>query len=98
MSWWAIGVLAAGAYGAKVVGLVVGSRVPFLARMDRLLAVLPIAVLAAVAIVLTFDGGRRLTLDARAAGVAAGAIAAWRRAPFVVVVVTAACVAALIRL
>ncbi len=98
MSWWAIGVLAAGAFGAKSVGLLIGTRVSFLSRMDRLLAALPIAVLAAVVIVLTFDGGRRLALDARAAGVVAGGIAAWRGAPFVVVVVTAACVAAFIRL
>lgn len=98
MSWWAIAVLALGAYGAKAVGLIVGPRVAFLSRMDRLLAVLPIAVLAAVVIVLTFDGGRRLALDARAAGVLAGGLVAWRRAPFVVVVVTAAGVAALIRL
>jgi hypothetical protein len=45
----------------------------------------------------TFAGDQRLVLDARAAGLAVAVIATWRRAPFVVVVVAAAVVTALVR-
>ena len=45
----------------------------------------------------TFSTGNELVLDARAAGVGAAAIAAWRRAPIIVVIVLGAAVTALIR-
>jgi len=45
----------------------------------------------------TFTIDRSLVLDARAAGVAVAAVAAWRRAPFPVVIVLAAVVTATIR-
>jgi hypothetical protein len=45
----------------------------------------------------TFGGDRALTLDARVLGVAAAAIAIWRRAPMLLVVVVAAAVTALAR-
>lgn len=97
MSWLAIGVLAAGAYVAKFAGLVLGPRLTVVRRFDAWLALLPVATLAALVVVQTFDGGRRLVLDARALGVAVGAIAAWRRLPFAVVVLVAATVTASIR-
>ncbi|MDP9326809.1 MAG: AzlD domain-containing protein [Actinomycetota bacterium] len=56
------------------------------------------ALLAALVAVNTFGGGdRALTLDARVLGVAAAAIAIWRRAPMLLVVVVAAAVTALAR-
>ncbi|MCU1353269.1 MAG: hypothetical protein JWM05_2478, partial [Acidimicrobiales bacterium] len=41
--------------------------------------------------------GHHLVIDARAAGVAAAIVAAWRRAPFPVVIVVGAAVAAAVR-
>jgi hypothetical protein len=97
MSWTAILFLAAGAYGFKAIGLLVLG--PRAARGPALQAVrlLPPALLSALVVVQTFGLDRALVLDARVAGVAAGAIAAWRRAPFIVVVTLAAAVTALIR-
>jgi hypothetical protein len=97
MSWSAILVLAGGAYGCKLVGLVVGERLAATPTVERVLALLPPALLAALVVVQTFDGGRTLVLDARAAGVAVGALAVWRRAPFIVVVTLAAATTALVR-
>jgi hypothetical protein len=48
-------------------------------------------------VVLTLEEAGRLVVDARAAGVASGALAAWRKAPLIVVVLTAMGVTAVIR-
>ena len=55
------------------------------------------ALLAALVAINTFGAGRSLVLDARVLGVAAGAIAIWRRAPVLLVVVIAAAVTAAAR-
>ena len=76
-----------------------GARQPSApSAIDRLAALLPAALLAALVVVSTFDGGRRLVLDARLIGVLAAAIALWRRATFIVVVLVAAAATALVRL
>ena len=97
MSWWVIGVLAAGAYGFKVGGLVLLGGVRLPAWLVRCVALLPAALLAALIVVGTFGADRALVLDARAAGVGVAAVAAWRRAPFPVVIVLAAVVTAALR-
>ena len=97
MSWAALLALGAGAYALKVVGLVVlGPRASAGAAL-RLTALLPAALLPALVAVQTFGDGRSLVLDARVAGVAIGAFAVWRAAPFAVVVVLAAATTALLR-
>jgi hypothetical protein len=97
VSWAAIAALAAGAYGFKMLGAVVlgGRQLPD--RLVRVVALLPAALVSALIVVATFGADRALVLDARAAGVGVGAIAAWRRAPFPVVIVLAAAVTATIR-
>lgn len=65
--------------------------------LSRLATLLPAALLAALVAVSTFDGGRRLALDARAVGLVAAAIALWRKQTFVVVVLAAAAATALTR-
>jgi branched-subunit amino acid transport protein len=89
--------LAAGAYAFKVAGLViVGSRrLP--PALERCLALVPAALISALVVMNTFSTGNDLVLDARAAGVTAAAIAAWRRAPLIVVIVLGAAVTALVR-
>lgn len=89
--------LAAGAYAFKVLGLVVlgGRHVP--ARFERCLALVPAALLSALIAKDTFSAGMELVVDARAAGVGVAAIAAWRRAPLVVVIALGAIVTALVR-
>jgi hypothetical protein len=61
------------------------------------LVLLPAALFGALVVVSTFGGDRALVVDARVAGVAAAAIAVWRRAGFVVVVLVAAATTALVR-
>lgn len=97
MSWWFIFALAAGCYGCKVVGLVVfgGRTLPPIA--GRCLALIPAAMISALIVLNTFANGHDLTVDARAAGVGAAVVAAWRKAPFIVVIVVGAAVTAVVR-
>ena len=90
MSWAVLGVIAGGAYLFKVAGVMLSTRMRGSERAQAGLLLLPPALLTALILVWTFDGGERLVLDARAVGVAVGGIAAWRKAPFVVVVLLAA--------
>lgn len=97
MSWTAIAILAAGAYGLKVGGLILlgGWRPP--TRVASIIPLLPVALLAALVVVQTFADGRELTLDARAAGMLVATAAVLLRAPFPVVLVSAAVVTAGLR-
>ncbi|MGY6500899.1 MAG: AzlD domain-containing protein [Acidimicrobiales bacterium] len=97
MSWWLIGVLAAGAYGFKAVGLLAFDARPPSPRIVAGLALLPPALLGALIVVQTVAVDTSIQLDARVVGVAAGGLVAWRRAPFLVVLVVAAAVTALVR-
>jgi branched-subunit amino acid transport protein len=97
VTWTLVLALAAGAYAFKVAGLVIiGSRrLP--PALERCLALVPAALVSALVVMNTFSTGNELVLDARAAGVTAAAIAAWRRAPLIVVIFLGAVVTALVR-
>lgn len=97
MSWWTIIGLAAGAYGFKALGLFAFDARPPSPRLLEALRLLPPALLGALVVVQTVALGDELVVDARLAGVAAGGYAAWRKAPFVVVLVVAAAVTAGVR-
>ena len=99
MTWTIVAVLAAGVWGQRLLGMFVGGRV--LARqpaLGRLATLIPAAVVMAVIVQLTVGSGTRLELDARAVGMGVAGLMVWRKAPFVVVVATAAVVTALVRL
>lgn len=97
MSWASILLLAAGAYAFKVLGLVVlgGRELP--APVSRAVGLLPAALLPALIAVQTLTTDHRWVLDARAAGVGAAVLAAWRKAPFPLVILLGAAVTALVR-
>ena len=97
MTWTLVLVLAAGAYSFKVIGLIVIGRRQLPAPLERCLALIPAALIAALIVNDTFADGHDLVFDARAAGVAAAAVAAWRRAPLIVVILVGAVVTAAIR-
>ena len=97
MSWAAVLTIAAGAFFFKAAGTFGLGHLMEGRSMRAIGALLPPALLAALVGVQTFTTGTTLVLDARAAGVIAGAVAAWRRAPFWLVVVLAAAVTATIR-
>jgi branched-subunit amino acid transport protein AzlD len=98
MMWVAVLAGALGCYLLKLAGLSVPAAVLENTAVQRIAAALPIALLAALIVIQTFTDGHRLTVDARAAGLAAGAVAVLLRAPFLVVVGVAAATAALLRL
>ena len=97
MSWTFVLVLAAGAYALKALGLVLfgGRHLP--PTLDRCLALIPAALIAALVVKDTFSIGQDLQLDARAAGLAAAVVAAWRQLPLIAVIVLGAGVTAAVR-
>lgn len=96
-AWTAILVTAVGCYLLKLAGLSVPQRLLENPVVLRVSAMLPVALLAALAAVQTVAEGTRLVPDARMAGVGAGIVALLLRAPFLVVVGVAALTAALVR-
>ncbi|MEV6651590.1 AzlD domain-containing protein [Streptomyces sp. NPDC051219] len=95
--WIAIGVTAVGCYLVKLVGLLVPAGALERPLVRRMAALLPVALLAALTAQQTFSTGSALIVDARAAGVAAAALALLLRAPFLLVVGAAVVVTAGVR-
>ncbi len=98
MTWIAILGASLGCYLLKLAGVSLPSRVLEHALVERVANLIPVALLAALVAVQVFADGTRLTLDARAAGLAVAVVALLLRAPFLVVVFSAALTAALLRL
>lgn len=98
ITWMLVLALGAGAYACKALGLVVIGARTLPKVVDRCLILIPAALITALVVKDTFSVGQELVLDARAIGVAAATLAAWRRAPLVVVIVIGAAVTALTRL
>lgn len=97
--WILVAATIAGCYAFKLAGYLVPARVLDHPAVRRGMELLPVALLAALVVVEAIGDGQRIVLDGpRLAGFAVGAVAVWRRAPFIVVVVLAAVVAALLRL
>ncbi len=76
--------------------LVLGDRA-LSVRVQHVVALLPAALLAALAIVSTVGDGRSIVIDARLVGLIVAGLALWRRAPFVVVILLASAATALTR-
>lgn len=96
--WLAIGVAAAGCYALKIAGLSLPSLVLAHPTVERIADFVPVALLAALVAVQVWSSGPSLTIDARSAALAFAVVALVLRAPFLVVVIGAAVVAASIRL
>ncbi|MBB5869487.1 branched-subunit amino acid transport protein [Allocatelliglobosispora scoriae] len=96
---WVILALAAGTYGVRLAGVLLHDRLVLPDRLKHLLPIAAVTLLAALVATSVFTDGDRISIGlARPAGVLVGAVLAWRKAPFVVVVVAAAAVAAGLRL
>jgi branched-subunit amino acid transport protein len=98
MIWFAILGAGLGCYLLKLAGVSLPARVLDHPVVERVADLIPVALLAALVAVQVFADGTRLTIDARAAGLAAAVVALFLRAPFLVVVFVAAVTAALFRL
>ncbi len=96
--WTAVLVMTAITFAIKAAGPVVlgGRSLPPAA--ERLIALLPAALLTALVVTQTFADDRALVLDARAAGIAVAIGAALMRLPMLVVLLMAAVTTALLRL
>lgn len=90
-------VLAAGTYGLKAAGPLLLGRREVPPAVERAAALLPAALLAALAVTSTATAGHVAIVDARLPALLAAAVLLRLRAPFVVVVVGAAATAAAVR-
>ena len=98
MIWAPLLVACAACYAIKLAGLSVPRRFLEGPRVQRIVPLLPVALLAALVATQTFAMGRHLVLDVRAAALAVAVVAVLLRAPFLVVVIAGAATAALLRL
>ncbi|MFJ3665797.1 AzlD domain-containing protein [Streptomyces sp. NPDC090106] len=90
-------VLAVGTYAFRLVGPMLHGRVELPARVRELLAAGAIVLLTALLATGALTEGDGFAGWSRPLGVLAGAVLAWRRAPFVVIVLGAAGTTALLR-
>jgi branched-subunit amino acid transport protein len=91
-------VMTVGTFALKSAGpLVLGDRALPLG-IQHVVALLPAALLAALAIVSTVGDGSEITVDARLVGLVVAGIALWRRLPFVVVILLASAATAVTRI
>ncbi|GLW96655.1 AzlD domain-containing protein [Microtetraspora sp. NBRC 16547] len=95
--WISIAVTALGCYAVKLLGLSVPAGLLERPLVRRMASLVPVAMLAALTAIQTFGSGQALVVDARAAGLAAAAVALLLRAPFLVVVGAAVVVTAAVR-
>jgi branched-subunit amino acid transport protein len=90
--------LSAGTFAFRFSGPMLRRRVAFPPWAERLLDAAAVVLLAALAATTALTQGHGFAGLARPAGVLAGGVLAWRKAPFLVVVLTAAAVTAVLRL
>jgi branched-subunit amino acid transport protein len=95
--WIAVGLLTVICFVIKAVGPVALGGRDLPPAAERLIILLPAALLSALVVVQTFGSGRGLVLDARVAGVAAAIVAIALRASVLVVLLVAALTAAGLR-
>ncbi len=91
-------IMTVGTFALKSAGpLVLGDRA-LPVRLQRVVDLLPAALLAALALVSTVGDGQEIVVDARLVGLVVAGLALWRRAPFVVVILLASAATAITRL
>ena len=93
----AVVVLAVGTYLTRVSGLLLADHLQFSTDMRRVFNFSAVALLTALAVTAAIFDGNSFAGWERPAGVIAGGVAAWYRLPFVVVVLIAAAVTAVLR-
>ncbi|SDW34679.1 Branched-chain amino acid transport protein (AzlD) [Amycolatopsis xylanica] len=91
-------VLGAGTFAFRFAGPVLRAKMTLSPRAEKLMTVSAVVLLAALVGIAALTEGHGFAGIARPAGVLVGGVLAWRKAPFVVVVLAAAATAALLRL
>lgn len=97
MIWTAVIAGSLACYALKLAGYTLPDRILNAPAVQRVTALIPVAFLAALVGVQAVASGAAVSIDARLAGLAAAVIALLLRAPFLVVVLVAAAVAAMTR-
>jgi len=95
--WLTIAVAVAIIFLTKLAGHFVPSSWVSSPKIAPIVALVSVSLLAGLVAQQTLDGGHRLVIDARLAALAVAAVALWRKAPFIVVIILAAATAALLR-
>ena len=85
-------------YAFRAAGPWLGERLRIPERVEQLMADAAVVLLTALVVTATIFDGHAFAGPSRLVGVGIGAVLAWRRAPFVLVVVAAAGSTALLRL
>ncbi|MBP2412915.1 putative membrane protein [Arthrobacter stackebrandtii] len=96
--WWWLLIAALVGYATKLLGYLVPAKVLANPRMSRVAGTLTIGLLASLTVVNAAASGTSVVLDARIGALLAAAVALWLKAPFLVVVIVGAAVAAGLRL
>jgi branched-subunit amino acid transport protein len=91
-------VLAVGTFSLRLAGPLLRTRFELPERAQRVMAAAAIVLLAALVATAALTDGHGDAGIARPAGVLVGGVLAWRKAPFVLIVVAAAATAAGLRL
>jgi branched-subunit amino acid transport protein len=97
MTWLVVILGSLGCFALKLIGYVLPERMLTDPRVRRVTTLIPIALLSALVVMQTLGVRGGITIDARFAGVLAAVVALFLRAPFLVVVIVAAVVAAGVR-
>ena len=95
--WTTILVASAVVLGTKLLGYLVPASVAAHPRIQRISDVLTVALLASLVVTQTVANGGAIVVDGRVAALVVGAVLLRIRAPFIVVVMAAAAVAAVLR-
>lgn len=93
-----IATLAVGTYAFRFAGPVLAARWTLPDRLQQLTTAGTVVLLTALVATATFIDGKDIASPARILGVLVGGVLAWRRTPFIFVVLAAAGTAAVLRL
>jgi branched-subunit amino acid transport protein len=97
VSWTILLSLSAISCALKAIGPVLAGGRSLSLRARRIVDLVSVPLLAALILDQTLGTGHRLVIDARVPALGVAVVLVWRRAPFLVVVVAAAAVAAVLR-
>ncbi|HSF61251.1 MAG TPA: AzlD domain-containing protein [Gaiellaceae bacterium] len=95
--WIVVGAVGAATVLFKAAGPVLLGRRPLPPRGQSVVDLLAPVMLTALVVTQTFGGDGEVTVDARLPGVAAAALAIWRRVPIIVAMLIAGVVTGLVR-
>jgi uncharacterized membrane protein len=94
--WWVVGLTAVACFAVKFVGYLIPQHWLAHPRLQRINALIPIALLSALVVAQSVVSHTRVVIDHRLVGVAVAIVALVARLPFLAVVLSAAVASALV--